>query len=106
MPSSSSDVTNKNPRSDPPSAPSSDGSSDQNSLTPPEENSGIRKIFAIEDDLRVVAQAENYVGLLAALERFPSDIVLLDGAMIAGIAEAIPDMMRRAPNSKLIVQVS
>ncbi len=67
---------------------------------------GIRKIFAIEDDMRVVAQAENYPGLLAALERFPSDIVLLDGAMISGVSDAIPDMIRRAPNSKLVVQVS
>jgi DNA-binding NarL/FixJ family response regulator len=67
---------------------------------------GIRKIFAIEDDMRVVAQAENYAGLLAALERFPSDIVLLDGGMISGIPDAIPDMSRRAPNAKIIVQVS
>ena len=58
---------------------------------------GIRKIFAVEDDMRVVAQAENYPGLLAALERFPSDIVLLDGGMISGQAEAIPDLLRRAP---------
>lgn len=67
---------------------------------------GIRKIFAVEDDMRVVAQAENYPGLLAALERFPSDIVLLDGGMISGQAEAIPDLLRRAPNAKLVVQVS
>ena len=67
---------------------------------------GIRKIFAVEDDMRVVAQAENYPGLLAALERYPSDIVLLDGGMISGQAEAIPDMLKRAPNAKLIVQVS
>lgn len=67
---------------------------------------GIRKIFAVEDDMRVVAQAENYPGLLSALERFPSDIVLLDGGMIAGITDAIPEMLRRAPESKLIVQVS
>ncbi|MEO6966029.1 MAG: response regulator transcription factor [Acidobacteriaceae bacterium] len=67
---------------------------------------GIRKIFAVEDDMRVVAQAENYPGLLAALERFPSDIVLLDGGIISGQAEAIPDLLRRAPNAKLVVQVS
>ncbi|MGC1783935.1 MAG: response regulator transcription factor [Acidobacteriaceae bacterium] len=67
---------------------------------------GIRKIFAVEDDMRVVAQAENYPGLLAALERFPSDIVLLDGGMIAGVTDAIPEMLRRAPDAKLIVQVS
>lgn len=67
---------------------------------------GIRKIFAIEDDMRVVAQAENYAGLLAAMERFPSDIVLLDGAMISNLPDAVPDMVRRAPNAKIVVQVS
>ncbi len=67
---------------------------------------GIRKVFAIEDDMRVVAQAENYPGLLAAMERFPSDIVLLDGGMISGMPDAIPEMVRRAPNAKLVVQVS
>src|SRR5665213_53227 len=98
-----------------------DAGSDQNSVMPPEVVTGIRilladsqaiyrvgirKVFAVEDDMRVVAQAENYPGLLAALERFPSDIVLLDGGMISGMPDAIPDMIRRAPNAKLVVQVS
>lgn len=117
MPSTSADVTNENPASD----KKPDRSSEQNTLTPPEERSGIRliladsqaiyrvgirKIFAVEDDMRVVAQAENYLGLLAALERYPSDIVLLEGGMIASVPEAIPDMLRRSPQAKLIVQVS
>lgn len=67
---------------------------------------GMRKIFALEDDIRVVAQAETLENLYAALVRFPTDIVLLEGQLIAGTVDAIPEFVRRAPDAKLIVQVS
>lgn len=124
MPATSSEISKKNSssssRAD--SGPRSNGGSgEKDSVIPMEDTAGIRilladsqaiyrvgirKVFAVEDDMRVVAQAENYAGLLAALERFPSDIVLLDGAMISGVPDAIPDMVRRAPNAKIIVQMS
>ncbi|HEX4020685.1 MAG TPA: response regulator transcription factor [Acidobacteriaceae bacterium] len=66
---------------------------------------GIRKIFAVEDDIRVVAQAENLQGLLMALDRYPTDVVLLEGNMVLSAAEAIPEILRHAPEVKLIVQV-
>jgi len=65
---------------------------------------GIRKVFALEDDLRVVAQADSLENLRLALERFPSDIVLLEGSLLTGTANVIPDLMRAAPDVKLIVQ--
>ena len=34
---------------------------------------GMRKVFALEDDIRVVAQAENLANLHAALQRYPTD---------------------------------
>src|SRR6185437_14559185 len=67
---------------------------------------GMRKVFALEDDIRVVAQAETLENLYAALQRFPTDVVLLEGQLIAGTVDAIPQFVRRAPNAKLIVQVS
>jgi DNA-binding NarL/FixJ family response regulator len=67
---------------------------------------GMRKVFALEDDIRVVAQAETLENLYAALQRFPTDVVVLEGQLIAGTVDAIPQFMRRAPNAKLIVQVS
>ena len=67
---------------------------------------GMRKVFAIEDDIRVVAQAETLENLYAALMRFPTDVVVLEGQLIAGTVDAIPQFMRRAPSAKLIVQVS
>ena len=67
---------------------------------------GMRKVFAIEDDIRVVAQAETLENLYAALMRFPTDVVVLEGQLISGTVDAIPQFMRRAPTAKLIVQVS
>ncbi len=65
---------------------------------------GIRKIFALEDDLRVVAQADSLENLRAAIERYPTDVVLLEGSLLAGSANAIPDILRVAPDVKLIIQ--
>src|ERR1700745_2936980 len=65
---------------------------------------GIRKIFALEDDLRVVAQADSLENLRAALERYPSDVVLLEGDLLAGSRQAISDLLRIPPDAKLIVQ--
>ena len=67
---------------------------------------GIRKIFALEDDLRVVAQADSFDSLKLAVERYPTDIVLLDGGILAGTANAIPELLRLAPDVKLIVQAN
>jgi len=65
---------------------------------------GIRKVFALEDDLRVVAQADSIENLRAAIERFPTDVVLLEGNLLAGNANVIPELLRVAPDVKLIVQ--
>ena len=66
---------------------------------------GMKKVFALEDDIRVVAQAESLPNLHLALQRYPTDVVLLEGQMIAGTIDAIPEMMKQAPDAKLIVQV-
>jgi DNA-binding NarL/FixJ family response regulator len=67
---------------------------------------GMRKVFALEDDIRVVAQAETLANLYSALHRFPTDVVFIEGALISGTVDAIPELVRRAPDAKIIVQVS
>jgi DNA-binding NarL/FixJ family response regulator len=67
---------------------------------------GIRKVFGLEDDIRVVAQAETLENLYAALQNFPSDVVVLEGRLIAGTVDAIPQLLERSPDIKLIVQVT
>lgn len=65
---------------------------------------GIRKIFALEDDIRVVAQADSLDNLKSSLERHPSDVVLIEGGLLTGAPGAIPDLLRINPDVKLIVQ--
>jgi DNA-binding NarL/FixJ family response regulator len=67
---------------------------------------GIRKIFALEDDIRVVAQAESVEALQAAVQRYPTDVILLEGEMLAGTTNVIPEILRSAPDLKIIVQTS
>jgi len=67
---------------------------------------GMRKVFAVEDDLRVVAQVDRMDNLFAALERHPSDVLLLESNLIIGTTNAIPEIVRRAPEIKIIVQTA
>src|ERR1700677_2951863 len=67
---------------------------------------GMKKVFALEDDIRVVAQVETLQNLYAALQRYPTDVVVLEGQLISGTIDAIPELVRQAPDAKLIVQVS
>ena len=41
---------------------------------------GLRKIFALEDDIRVVGQAETLAQAQSAVKKFSSDIMGRDGA--------------------------
>jgi len=65
---------------------------------------GMRKVFALEDDIRVVAQADTLESLHSAIQRFPSDIVLLEGSLLVGKTDAIPELIHLAPHTKVIVQ--
>ncbi len=67
---------------------------------------GIRKIFALEDDIRVVAQADSLENLKAAIERFPTDVVLVEGALLTGVPNVVPELMKIAPQVKMIVQAT
>jgi two-component system, NarL family, nitrate/nitrite response regulator NarL len=67
---------------------------------------GIRKVFALEDDIRVVGQADSLETLRAVIERVPTEIVLMEGGLLTGTSNAIPDLLRIAPDVKLIVQAA
>jgi len=67
---------------------------------------GMRKVFAVEDDLRVVAQVDRMENLHSALERHPADVLMLESNLITGVANAIPEIVRVAPNIKIIVQTA
>jgi len=67
---------------------------------------GLRKIFALEDNIRVVAQADTFDNLRSAIERFPTDILLLEGSLVISTPDAIPGLVRHAPQIKIIVQAT
>ena len=67
---------------------------------------GIRKIIALEDDIRVVAQADSLANLFAAIQRYPTDVVLMEGGILSGTVDAIPELLRMAPDVKLILQAT
>jgi DNA-binding NarL/FixJ family response regulator len=67
---------------------------------------GTKKIFALEDDIRVVAQAETLGQVLAAAQKFPTDVILFETAVSTNPAEAVSEILRKAPKVKIIVLVA
>jgi DNA-binding NarL/FixJ family response regulator len=64
---------------------------------------GIRKILALEDDIRVVAQAENFEQTVAAATRYPADVILFEAGITPNHQEAISELIRHSPLSKIVV---
>src|SRR5581483_1739892 len=64
---------------------------------------GTKKIFALEDDIRVVSQAENLGQVLAAVSKFPADVLLFEAAITPNSPEAIGEVLKRSPHLKVIV---
>jgi DNA-binding NarL/FixJ family response regulator len=67
---------------------------------------GVQKIFAPEDDIWVIAQVDTLAGLHDAIQRFPTDLVLLEGKLIVGAVDTISELVRQVPKLKIIVQLS
>jgi DNA-binding NarL/FixJ family response regulator len=64
---------------------------------------GLRKIFAVEDDIRVVGQAESLVQTLSSAGKFAVDVLILESALAADPAEAVADFIRKSHDSRVIV---
>src|SRR6516165_10456568 len=64
---------------------------------------GLRKIFALEDDIRVVGQAETLAQTLAAAKKFSADVLIFEAALTTNPLEAVADLLRQAPQMKLVV---
>src|SRR6202035_2172883 len=64
---------------------------------------GLRKIFALEDDVRVVGQAETLPQTLTAAKKFTADVLLFEAAIAANPIEAVADLLRQNPGIKLVV---
>lgn len=64
---------------------------------------GLRKIFALEDDIRVVGQAETLAQAQSAVKKFSSDVVIFEAALAQNPVEAVADLLRQNPGMRLVV---
>jgi DNA-binding NarL/FixJ family response regulator len=64
---------------------------------------GLRKIFALEDDIRVVGQAETLVQAQSAVKKFSCDVVIFEAALAPNPVEVIAEMLRQNPEVRFVV---
>lgn len=65
---------------------------------------GMGKIFAVEQDLDVVAQTETLSQTLAVLGEMQADVILFEAGLSPTPAEAVSEVLRRAqPGSNVVV---
>jgi DNA-binding NarL/FixJ family response regulator len=64
---------------------------------------GLRKIFALEDDIRVVGQSETLAQTLSAAKKFTADILIFEAALAPSPVDAVSDLIRQTPNLRLVV---
>jgi DNA-binding NarL/FixJ family response regulator len=64
---------------------------------------GLRKIFALEDDIRVVGQAETLPQTQSAVTKFSADVLIFESALAANPIEAVTELLRQAPEIKIVV---
>src|SRR5436853_6353444 len=64
---------------------------------------GLRKIFALEDDIRVVGQAETLGQTQSAVTKFSADVLIFESALTPNPVEAIVELMRQYPQLKMVV---
>ncbi|MGC2635934.1 MAG: response regulator transcription factor [Acidobacteriaceae bacterium] len=67
---------------------------------------GMRKVFSPESGIVVAGEADSLQALQDLVQRCPAEVLLLEGAMITGTANAVPAVVRHAPHLKIIVQAA
>jgi DNA-binding NarL/FixJ family response regulator len=64
---------------------------------------GLRKIFALEDDIRVVGQAETLAQTQSAVAKFSADVLIFESALAPNSVDSIAELMRQNPKLKIVV---
>ena len=67
---------------------------------------GMAKIFASESDLRIAGQVEKLDDLRSAVQEVSADVLILEGNLLAGTTDVLPEIVGLAPDLKIIVQTS
>jgi DNA-binding NarL/FixJ family response regulator len=63
---------------------------------------GLRKIFAVEDDIRVVGQAETLDQAVAAAKKFSAEILIFEAALAERPADAVHEILKQAPVLRVV----
>lgn len=64
---------------------------------------GLRKILALEDDVRVVGQAETLSQTFSAAKKFSADVMLFEAALAPNPIEAVSDLLKQNPALRMVV---
>lgn len=64
---------------------------------------GLRKVFALEDDIRVVGQAETMAQTQSAAAKFTADVLIFEAALTPNPVEAVAEMLRQNPKLRVVV---
>ncbi|SRR5581483_5036157 len=64
---------------------------------------GLRKIFALEDDIRVVGQAETLPQTQTAVSKFSADILIFEAALAPNPVDAVSDLLQKNPKLRVVV---
>jgi DNA-binding NarL/FixJ family response regulator len=67
---------------------------------------GMRKIFALEDDIRVMAQTETLAQTESAIQRHPTDVLLMEAAIATEPGESVAALRQIAPTLKVVLIVA
>src|ERR1700686_610896 len=64
---------------------------------------GLRKVFALEDDIRVVGQAETLVQTQSAVAKFSADVLIFEAALTPDPVEAVANLLRQNSSLRIVV---
>jgi len=66
---------------------------------------GLRKIFALEDDIRVVGQTETLAQAQSAIKKFSCDVVIFEAALTQNPVDSMVELMRQNPATRFVVVI-
>src|SRR5438270_10237260 len=64
---------------------------------------GLRKVFALEDDIRVVGQAETMAQAQSAAAKFTADVLIFEAALTPNPVEGVAELLRQNPKLRIVV---
>src|SRR6516165_6346010 len=67
---------------------------------------GVRKIVAVEDDIRIVAQVDSAESALTAVGRYATDLILFEGGLSDTPHETVSNLLAVAPSLKIVLIIN